>query len=295
MRPKKSLGQNFLVDPNLQRKIVDALEIRPEGEVLEIGPGRGALTRHLAGRARRLVLVELDEALAAELEERYGEREGVRVVRADFLELDVSEWIEDPAALAVVGNIPYGITTPILFKLLERPRPREIVLTLQKEVGERIAADPGTSAYGALAVGVRSVARVERLFDVSRHAFRPVPGVDSTVIRIRPVRPPPLSRDQERRLRALTRAGFQWRRKQLGTTLRKHPVFDLTHGELEALAKETGFDFRRRPETFSPDELIRLSGALAGLGRPGGGDADRGGAGDAGDAVPGNRDRRAGG
>ena len=268
MRPKKSLGQNFLVDPNLQRKIVDAVEAAPDEEVLEIGPGRGALTRHLVDRVRRLVLVELDDELAADLREEYGERDGVRVVHGDVLELDPAEVTEDPEELVVVGNIPYNITTPILFHVLERPRPRRIIVMVQKEVGERIVAEAGGSEYGALAVGVQSVARAERLFDVSRHAFRPVPGVDSTVLRIRPIRPSPLSPAEEEQLRALTRAGFGWRRKQLGTTLRKHPRFELDREVLEALEEETSFDFRRRPETFSPEELIRLADALARRGRP---------------------------
>ncbi|MFW6200366.1 MAG: rRNA adenine N-6-methyltransferase family protein, partial [Gemmatimonadota bacterium] len=112
-------------------------------------------------------------------------------------------------------------------------------------------------------VGVQSVARAERLFDVSRHVFRPEPAVDSTVVRIRPRDPPPLTLDEEKRLRRLTRAAFQWRRKQLGTTLRKHEDFGLSHEEVERVGKDTGFDLRRRPETFSPLELVHLSEALA--------------------------------
>jgi len=262
-RPKRSLGQNFLVDPNLQRKIVDALDPAPGAEILEIGPGRGALTRHLVELGHPLILVELDDELAEELEREFGGRPDVRVVHADILEVDRGALVEEPETLSVVGNIPYNISTPILFAFLERPRPREIVLMVQKEVGERIVAPAGTGEYGALAVGVRSVADAERLFDVSRHAFRPIPKVDSTVLKIRPLDPPPLTPEEEKDLRTLTRAAFQWRRKQLGTTLRKHDDIGLSPSQLEEVGVRTGFDLRRRPETFSPSELVELSRVLA--------------------------------
>jgi 16S rRNA (adenine1518-N6/adenine1519-N6)-dimethyltransferase len=135
---KRSLGQNFLVDRNLQRKIVAALGAPTSAEVLEIGPGRGALTDHLVGCVRRLVLVELDDDLARGLAERYDGRPDVRVVHADVLDVDLSEHCDDPSELVVVGNIPDNITTPIVFKLLERPRPREIVLMVQDDVADRL-------------------------------------------------------------------------------------------------------------------------------------------------------------
>ena len=172
MRANKSLGQNFLVDPNFQRKIVDALAVGTEDEVLEIGSGRGALTRHLVGRVRRLVLVELDDRLVADLRERWGARPDVHIVHADALSLDLGSLATSLEKLKVVGNIPYNITSPLLFRLLERPRPAEILIMVQREVADRILADPGTAAYGALAVGVRSVADVEKVLQVPRRAFR---------------------------------------------------------------------------------------------------------------------------
>jgi 16S rRNA (adenine1518-N6/adenine1519-N6)-dimethyltransferase len=261
-RPKRSLGQNFLVDGNLQRKIVEALAPQPSDEILEVGPGTGALTRHIAGKCRRLILVELDEALAGALAEDYGERPDVRVLSLDILTLTLGEVSEDVARMKVVGNIPYNITTPILFHLLGRPRPGEILLMVQKEVAERILASPGTSAYGALSVGIRSVATVERILTVPASAFRPRPKVDSAVVRIRPIRPEPLTAEEEKVLRTLTRALFQWRRKQTQSILRGHPELGLSRQELQRLEGETGFDLRRRPETFSPAELLRLSKAL---------------------------------
>lgn len=262
-RAKKSLGQNFLVDANLQRKIVEAVGAGPGDEVVEIGPGRGALTRHLVGAVGRLVLVELDNDLAADLTRKYGDRDDVEVVHGDILQVPLTEHLRGPEAVRVVGNIPYNITTPILFRLLERPRPLEIVLMVQEEVADRIVASAGTSAYGALAVGVQSVARAERLFRVARGAFRPVPKVESAVVRITPIRPDPLSPAQEERLRVLVRAAFQWRRKQLGKILRDHPDLAFGADRARAVAEELGVDLADRPERLDASTFIRLAERFA--------------------------------
>ncbi len=261
-RPKRSLGQNFLIDANLQRKIVRALGAGPADEVLEIGPGRGALTRHLVGEVDRLVLVELDDALAASLESEYGHRPDVVIVHGDVLDIAIERHVSDPTALKVIGNIPFNITTPIIFRLLERPRPREIVLMVQDDVADRIVAPVGTKAYGALSVGVRSVATAERLFKVGRQAFRPVPGVESAIIRITPYSPERLSPDEETRLRRLVRATFQWRRKQLGKTLRDHPELRNTAEVVDGAAAAVGISLKDRPERLSPEDFVSLAAAL---------------------------------
>lgn len=261
-RAKRSLGQNFLVDGNLQRKIVLALGAGPGDEVLEIGPGQGALTQHLVGSVKRLVLVELDDDLAHDLQERYGSDPTVQVVHGDVLETDVAGAVTDWESTRVVGNIPYNITTPILFQLLMRPRPREIVLMVQREVADRIVAGAGTPAYGALAVGVQSVAETEFLFRVPRGAFRPVPRVESAVVRVVPHQPPRLSPDDEARLRTLTRACFQWRRKQMQKILRSHPDLGLPQEVVDRVERDLDLDLSRRPETFSPELLLTLARAL---------------------------------
>ena len=263
VRAKRSLGQNFLVDPNLQRKIVAALEATANDEVIEIGPGRGALTAHLAGSVRRLVLVELDDDLARASAEEYAGRRDVEVVHRDVLEIDRAELLDDPGAALVIGNIPYNITTPIVFSLLERPRPRRAVLMVQEEVADRLVAPVGSKAYGALTVGVAAVATVEKLFKVRRGAFRPSPNVDSAVVRITPTVPEPLRPDAEQDLRRLVRATFQWRRKQLGKTLRDHPELR-TPADVVALALATAdVSPEERPESLSAQRFIRLAGALA--------------------------------
>lgn len=263
-RAKRSLGQNFLVDPNLQHKIVDAVGAGGDDEVLEIGPGKGALTRHLVDRVGRLVLVELDDGLAEHLAGRYGQREDVEVIHGDVLEVDLAAHLREPAETLVVGNIPYNITTPIIFKLLERPRPASIVLMVQDEVADRLVAPVGSKAYGSLSVGVRSVAKAERLFKVGRGAFRPVPGVDSAVIRITPFRPERIDLDEETALRRLVRSAFQWRRKQLRKILRDHPDLGFGQEAIEEALQAAGVQPTDRPERVDPEGFVAMARALYG-------------------------------
>ena len=265
-RAKRSLGQNFLIDPNVQRKIVAALEAGPDDEVLEIGPGVGALTRHLAGTVRRLVLVELDNVLAARLREEFAGDPSVEVINEDVLEVPLERISADPGRLKVIGNIPYNITTPILFGLLERrPRPRRIVLMVQREVADRILEPAGSKTYGALAVGVQAVAEVSRVMNVSRDAFRPVPDVMSSVVAIVPHDPPRLTPDDEAALRELTRAAFQQRRKQFQRILRD--AYHLSVDEVAAVGVAAGMDLVQRPETFPPQKFIDLARVLRERGR----------------------------
>lgn len=268
-RAKKSLGQNFLIDPNQQRRIVDALGHGPGDVVLEIGPGQGALTRHLAATAGRLILVELDDDLAASLRDEFAGADHVTVVHADFMDVALRDLVDDVGSLLVIGNIPYNITTPIIFRLLERGnRPRRIVLMIQKEVADRILAPAGTGEYGALSVGVRAVATVERLFNVGRGAFRPVPRVDSSIIRIEPLVPPSLATTEEDDLRSLTRVAFSWRRKQLQKILRTAPEYALAADEIAQLEQQLGIPLEQRPEQLDPRAFTELARALRRMGRP---------------------------
>jgi len=268
-RAKKSLGQNFLVDPNQQRRIVDAVDANAADTVIEIGPGQGALSQYLASRAGRLILIELDNSLAPYLRARYANQPHVTVVHADFMDVDLAALVDNVGAVKVVGNIPYNITTPIIFRLLERTiRPSQIVLMIQKEVADRILAPAGSGEYGALSVGVRSVAKVERLFNVSREAFRPVPRVMSSVIRITPFLPPPLSDIEEKDLRELTRAAFSWRRKQLQKILRASPDYMISAEDVAALEDKLALSLTARPEDLTPEQLATLASSLRKLGKP---------------------------
>jgi len=260
-RAKRALGQNFLIDANIQRKIVASLDPGPDDEVMEIGPGVGALTRHLAGTVRRLVLVELDNDLAARLRGEFAGDPSVEIINEDVLDVPLERVSGDPSSLKVIGNIPYNITTPILFSLLERrPRPRQIVLMVQREVADRILEPAGSKTYGALAVGVQAVADVSRVINVSRDAFRPVPDVMSSVVRIVPHQPPRLLPEEETALRDLTRAAFQQRRKQFQRILRD--AYHLSPQQVEEVGRAAGMDLVQRPETFSPAKFIDLARVL---------------------------------
>ena len=269
---KRSLSQNFLVDPNLQRKIVDALEAEPGDLVVEVGPGHGELTRHLVGRVAHLLLVEKDDALAAELEAEWGSREDVTVLHADVLEADLEEAVDrcrrraaagrGAAPYRVISNVPYAITSPLTFRILDLvPSPRRVVLTVQKEVGERMAADPGSKAYGSLSVGVQIRARPEVAFGVSRHAFRPTPDVESVTVVLEPREDRP-GREAEEAVRRLTRACFSRRRKQLQKILRSAPEYGLEKSEARELCRSLGLDPRVRPEKVAPEVFLRLSRRL---------------------------------
>ena len=203
--------------------------------------------------------MELDDDLAEALAARYGARNDVHVVHADVLTVSLREQLKDVSKALVVGNIPYNITSPIIFRLLEPPRPRDIVLMVQDEVADRIVAPVGTKAYGALSVGVRAVAEARKLFRVGRGAFRPVPGVDSAVVRITPFEDTGGTRPA---LRTVVRAAFQWRRKQLRKILRDHPDLGLSEPEVERVLAAVGVEGSVRPERLSPEHFVQLATAL---------------------------------
>lgn len=263
-RAKRSLGQRFLVSAPVQKRIVAACGAGERDEVLEIGPGRGALTRHLVQTGARVVAVELDDQLADRLRADYRGNPAVRIVHGDVLREELPALAQRWSRTRVVGNIPYNITTPIVFRLLQPPCPADILLMVQAEVARRMTAPPGTKEYGALTVGVSLHARAERLFNVPGRAFRPLPRVESTVVRLVPRSPPALTPAETDRVRRFVRAAFSWRRKQLGTILRGHP--DLRHARDAAatVAQSRSLDLALRPEQLAPEDFLALSAVLEG-------------------------------
>lgn len=262
MRPKKFLGQHFLHDPRILGRIAESLEFRAGDAVLEIGPGRGALTAELLARGAVVTAIEKDRDLLPDLVRRFP---ALRLAHGDAMDLDWSGVAGVAAGgLRVIGNIPYNITSPLIDKALTPPRPRQVVFLVQKEVADRVVSTPGGREYGALSVGVQVVARVERLFVVPSGAFQPPPKVDSAVIRLTPL-PVPLVTDQELAgFRRLVTGLFSARRKQLQRGLRQ-----LTAWPSEAVERRLaplGIDGTRRPETLSPPEFVALYRALVDAG-----------------------------
>jgi 16S rRNA (adenine1518-N6/adenine1519-N6)-dimethyltransferase len=254
--PRKSLGQNFLRDDNIARKIVAAIGPQEEDCVLEIGPGEGALTRHLAGRCRTLTVVDVDKRVVAAMKSMFSDG-GVEVILGDFLATDLHEFArEHPGRFRVVGNIPYNITSPILFHVLDNRHPvYDLTITVQKEVGRRMLAGPGTGDYGILSVFCSYYAEVRALFEISPNAFFPKPEVVSLVMHLKMRERPTHPAHDEILFREMVRSIFGKRRKTLRNSLR---YFTAPRGiqlpELPLL--------RRRPEELSLQELVELSNTL---------------------------------
>ena len=272
MAAKRHLGQHFLSDPSILRRIADALGARPGDRVLEIGPGPGGLTRHLLDRQVRLTVIERDRDLIAGLRALAGPRDpagsrsaepGLAVIEGDALEVDwaAAVGVAPGEPWLVIGNIPYNITSPLIDKALAPPRPARIVFLVQREVADRLAAQPGTPEYGALTVGVGSVATVERLLPVPAGAFRPRPRVASAVVRIVP-RPVPLVADAEvGPFRRLVTGLFGARRKQLVRALRTATT--LGPEQAARVVDRVGLDPNQRPETVAPGQFVALFRGIA--------------------------------
>jgi 16S rRNA (adenine1518-N6/adenine1519-N6)-dimethyltransferase len=252
LQARKRLGQHFLHDPAVIARIVGAIAPLPGERIVEIGGGLGALTLPLLERIGSLDVIEIDGRLADELEMLRDSYPGLRIHRADALKFDFSTLAGADNRLRVVGNLPYNISTPLLFHLLAfRDRLRDLHLMLQKEVVDRMAAAPGSKTYGRLTIMLAAWTEIEPLFDIGPGAFRPPPAVWSTVVRLLPSQEPRFPLGDERRFAALVARLFSMRRKTLARILK---------GSLDAdTLTAAGFDPRARPETLSPAEIARLA------------------------------------
>ena len=261
---------------------MDALDPQSDDVVMEVGPGKGSLTRRLVTRVGKVVAIERDAELAAALSAggrgkgEKGKVSDLQVVQGDALEVDWYRELSNlsnrksqisgsplpfPGPYKVVGNIPYYITSPLIDKALTPPRPRVIVFLIQREVADRLVAPPGGKTYGALTVGVQAVAQVERLFIVRPGSFNPAPKVDSAVVRITPLEDPLVADAEVAGFRQFTTALFSQRRKQLKRVLRS--VAKVGAGEVEAKLAEFDLDPMARPENLEPEAIVRLYRSLS--------------------------------
>ncbi len=266
IRPSRRLGQSFLVQPGVAERIARAAEIPPDGSVIEIGPGLGILTRALAPLARKVAAIEVDHRLVGILREEGDLPLSVEVIEADALDVDydaLARRLGGP--VFVVANLPYAISTPLLFRLLEsRDVIRRWVLMLQREVGDRLAAGPGTREYGALSVPIQLFADVKRLFTVGPANFHPRPEVASLVLRFDLRAAPSVPVLRRDVLSRVVRESFNRRRKTLSNALSA-----LVAETGPAPFAEAGIDPRRRGETLSPEEFAGLANAFARAGARG--------------------------
>lgn len=258
-RPSRSRGQHFLNDSSIARRIVEAAGVTEQTPVLEIGPGAGALTRHLVARAGRVTAVEIDTELARALQKAYGRYDHLTILNRDVLDLDLSDLMNGyDTGFALVANLPYGITGPVLDRLIaHRARIKCAVLMVQHEVGGRLAALPGTKAYGAITAIMAYHYGVESLFRVGGDRFVPRPAVDSVVLRLTPHERPPVAVEDADLLNVLIKAAFQHRRKML-----HHAMNRLVPGSAGYVSDHTGINLKRRGETLDLGEFAALSNAL---------------------------------
>jgi len=244
VKPRKRFGQHFLHDPGVLKRIVDALAPTPDDVIVEIGPGEGALTRPLLARTGQLTAIEIDRDLAASLAREFPPAR-LTLVSADVLDFDFSAL---PPGLRIVGNLPYNISTPILFHLAQfAGRVRDMHFMLQKEVVQRMVAKHSTPDYGRLSVMLQTRFHMQKLFNVAPGAFKPPPKVDSAVVRLVPLREK--MKCDEAVLEKIVREAFSARRKTLRNALPLEP------GDYEALA----LDPMLRPENLSPDDYLRIT------------------------------------
>lgn len=253
LQPKQSLGQNFLYDDNLLAQIVEAADVNKQDNVLEIGPGTGALTRHLAQAAARVVAVEVDDRFMPLLRAELADLENLTVVHEDILEVDPRTWFASEPYKAV-GNVPYYITGAILEHLLGGPhKPQRLVVTVQKEVAARIVAEPGEMSL--LSVSVQFYGEPQIVTGIKAGAFWPRPEVDSAVVCIRLREKPPLPLEEEDAFFRIVRTGFSQKRKQLQKNLR---ALGYQRRDTMRLLWEAGIDPRRRAQALSVEEWLRL-------------------------------------
>lgn len=260
----KSLGQNFLIDDNIVDKIVAGAGIGPEDKIIEVGPGIGTLTREMASRAETLMAVEIDKNLIPILADTLGDYDNVKVVNEDIIKADIRGLIDENLGggpVKLVANLPYYITTPIIMRFLEENiNVTDIVVMVQKEVAERMNAQPGGKDFGALSVAVQYYCDTEIVAKVPRHLFVPQPNVDSIVIalRIRPERKYKV--DDEDLYFKVVKAAFGQRRKTLLNSISS--MGNLAKDQVKEALEEAGIDPKRRGETLSLDEFAILSNVI---------------------------------
>ena len=264
---KKSLGQNFLTEPNILQKIVATAEINEHTNVIEVGPGIGALTEHLARAAHQVLAFEIDDRLIPVLADTLSPYENIKVVHNDILKVDLkkeTDYFDQKGPIKVVANLPYYITTPIMMHILESDLAvDEMVVMMQREVADRISAKPGTKAYGSLSIAVQYYMEATTAFIVPKTVFIPQPNVDSAILRLVRRETPAVEVTNEKEFFKLTKSAFILRRKTLwNNLLNSYGKDDAKKAWLETSLHQAEIDPKRRGETLSLEEFARLSNAL---------------------------------
>jgi 16S rRNA (adenine1518-N6/adenine1519-N6)-dimethyltransferase len=267
LHTKKSLGQNFLMDDNILKNIVEAATLNNSTSVIEVGPGLGALTRHLAEVTKKVLALEIDQRLIPILRDTLSDYDNVEVLHQDVLKANLGELIREKfdanEEIMVVANLPYYITTPILMKFLTTDVPiKGMVVMIQKEVAERLDASPGEKSYGSLSIAVQYKARTSIVMTVPKTVFVPQPNVDSAVLRLDVLEHPPVQVKDEPFFYELVRSAFGQRRKTLLNNLMNNLLGKDKKEQITAILNQLNIDPGRRGETLTIEEFAKLSDAL---------------------------------
>lgn len=266
---QKKFGQNFLIDSHVLDKIIRAADISKEDGVLEVGPGIGTMTQYLCENAGRVLCVEIDKALLPILEYTLADYDNVNVINGDILKQDIWELARkynDGKPFKVVANLPYYITTPIIMGFLENDSPiSSITVMVQKEVAERMQAEPGTKAYGALSLAVQYYSKPYFAANVPMNCFMPRPNVASAVISLERYDEPPVKTKDEKLMFELIRASFQVRRKTLWNGIKISNSLNYTREEIEKVLTDMGLDVNVRGETLNLAQFAELADRLGEL------------------------------
>ncbi len=256
---KKFWGQHFLKDKKLLRRIINGLQPSVEDVVLEIGPGQGALTGELINQVKKLIVVEIDRDLCGYLKKKFADRENLEIIAEDFLKLSLEgiRQKEKNYQLKILGNLPYYITSPILRKLTEEICWGLAVVTIQKEVAERVIADPGTKNYGLLSLAVQNKCQIEYLFTIPKTHFSPIPKVDSAVIKLLPRSKPLVPKNWEKQFFNVVHAAFGQRRKTLSNSL-SHGL-NLEKEKINRTLQTCGISTSERAEKLSISDFLNIT------------------------------------
>lgn len=262
LRPKKSWGQNFLISDKAKDKIIKAAEINPTDTVIEIGPGLGVLTESLVKCSRKVIAIERDERLCRILKEVLAGVKNLQIVCQDILKIDLPDLV-DCRSIKVVGNLPYYITTPIIFHLLKFRKIIDVILiTVQKEVGRRVLAVPGSRDYSSLSVAIRFYCQPILVGAIKKGSFYPRPKVDSSIIKMKVLKQPSAGVKDEEKFFKLVRTSFNKRRKIVLNALAGSDYFGLNKKEWLVIFEKAGLNPGRRAETFSVAEYAKLSNLI---------------------------------
>ncbi len=267
IRPKKSLGQHFVIDPHVLHRIVDTADLKPQDVVVEIGSGNGSLTGLLASKAKKVYAIEIDSRLITILQSRFSRDERIEIIEIDALQFDYAALSRQAGGkLKVVANLPYEISSPILFRFFEeRENFSLLVLMLQKEVARRLVAGPGSKDYGPLGLWTRLYTEACLIFSVPPRAFHPPPKVDSAVMRLEILPHPRIAVRKEEALRNVVRSAFMYRRKMLANALRMGGYSHLTLEKIHEVLARVGIEPKARGEALPLELFEEVSFALSAL------------------------------